>query len=115
MGIFILPATSMPMLIFCGFFIRYNELPWVMRPFTYVPFFRYLYEGSFQALYGFGREDLRCDKDYCYLNSIDKLLEEMDMVQNNYMWDVLAILIWILILKIVSYCALRIKLRRLLN
>ncbi|XP_055678052.1 ATP-binding cassette sub-family G member 1-like [Lutzomyia longipalpis] len=115
MGIFILPATSMPMLIFCGFFIRYKEMPVFMKPLSYVPFFRYLYEGSFQALYGFGRSDLNCDQEFCYFKSISKILEEMDMTNNNYHWDIVAVVIWILILKIVSYFALRMKLKKLLS
>ncbi|GAB0092532.1 hypothetical protein DMENIID0001_075320 [Sergentomyia squamirostris] len=114
-GIFIIPATAMPMFIFCGFFIRYSEMPAVLRPLSYISYFRYMYEGAFQSIYGFNRENLNCERLFCNFEENKKFLEEMDMVQNNYVWDVIAIIIWILILKCFSYFAMKIKLKNLIH
>ncbi|GAB0089477.1 ATP-binding cassette sub-family G member 1 [Sergentomyia squamirostris] len=112
MGIFMLPVTGMPMLIFSGFFIPYNQMPWIMRPISYFPYFRYLYEGMILAIYGYNREDLNCSTETCLFKSIDMVIELLDVKQNNLMLDMGCTILWIVVLKILSFVALKIKLKK---
>ncbi|GAB0087842.1 ATP-binding cassette sub-family G member 1 [Sergentomyia squamirostris] len=114
MAIFMMPAMGLPPIVFCGYFIHYNEMPDILKPITYIPFFRYIFEGSFQAIYGFGRKNLDCHQVFCYFRSVNKILEFMDMKENTYWIDVGGIIVWIIIFKILFYISLRGKIRKFL-
>ena len=55
LSVFCVPCSVIPMLIFCGFFVRFREMFDFLIPFTYVAYFRYSFEGAMQAIYGFDR------------------------------------------------------------
>ncbi|XP_059609080.1 ATP-binding cassette sub-family G member 1-like [Phlebotomus argentipes] len=111
-AVFMMPAFGMPLIVFCGYFIHYSELPSLLQPLTFIPFFRYIFEGSFQAIYGFGRKSLDCHQVFCYFRSVPKILEMMDMKENTYTLDLLGILVWIVLFKILLYIVLRMKIRK---
>uniref|UniRef100_A0A336KIY1 CSON011372 protein n=1 Tax=Culicoides sonorensis TaxID=179676 RepID=A0A336KIY1_CULSO len=108
-GVFLLPATSIPMLIFSGFFIRFDELWSFWTPFTYVSYFRYGLEGSVQAIYGFNRTKLDCSQGFCLFKNPEKFLKELDMANDTYALDLMGLFIWIVSLQIVLYCVLKLK------
>ncbi|XP_063709394.1 ABC transporter G family member 2-like [Culicoides brevitarsis] len=112
-GVFLLPATSIPMLIFSGFFIRFDELFSFFKPFTYVSYFRYGLEGSVQAIYGYNRSKLECPDPFKYCERRpDKFLERLDMANDSYVFDVCGLLCWILILQIALFFVLKLKIAK---
>uniref|UniRef100_A0A1B0CG10 ABC transporter domain-containing protein n=1 Tax=Lutzomyia longipalpis TaxID=7200 RepID=A0A1B0CG10_LUTLO len=88
-GMFFMPSSGLIFVVFCGYYIRYNELSPILQPLTFITFFRYIFEGSFQAIYGFERQNLDCSQIFCYLRSVSKIREVMDMTENTYLLDVL--------------------------
>ncbi|XP_065078452.1 ATP-binding cassette sub-family G member 1-like [Ochlerotatus camptorhynchus] len=111
LSVFCVPCSVIPMLIFCGFFVRFREMFSFLIPFTYLGYFRYAFEGSMQAIYGFDRENIPCEK-FCYFGKVSKFLESFDMEENNFTVDVVGLLTWIVVLHVALYGSLALRLKR---
>ncbi|GAB0087898.1 hypothetical protein DMENIID0001_022600 [Sergentomyia squamirostris] len=111
MGIFILPATSLLMMIFSGFIIPMNAMPAFMKPISYITNFKYIFEGLMQAVYGYNRKNLECGGKFCLFASPSQVLDYLNMNNDNYYWDILGIIVWIVVLKLVFYIGLRMKVK----
>ena len=48
-------ASVFPVLMFSGFLVRIEQMPWFFRPLTYVSWTRYAYEVILIIIYGYGR------------------------------------------------------------
>ncbi|EDS38496.1 ATP-dependent permease PDR11 [Culex quinquefasciatus] len=112
LSVFCVPCSLIPMLMFCGFFVRFREMFDFLVPFTYVGYFRYSFEGAMQAIYGFGRENLRCAESFCYFGKVSKFLESFDMVENTFVMDVAGLGVWIVAMHVVLFGSLAWKIRR---
>ncbi|XP_055547513.1 ATP-binding cassette sub-family G member 4-like [Wyeomyia smithii] len=111
LSVFCVPCSVIPMLIFCGFFVRFREMFDFLIPFTYVGYFRYSFEGAMQAIYGFDRANIPCEK-FCYFGKVSKFMESFDMEENNFTMDVTGLLVWIFVLHVALYGSLVLRLRR---
>uniref|UniRef100_A0A1L8E487 Putative pleiotropic drug resistance pdr1-15 abc superfamily protein n=1 Tax=Nyssomyia neivai TaxID=330878 RepID=A0A1L8E487_9DIPT len=111
-GIFLIPASCIPMLVFSGYFIRFSELYFMFKPMSYLSLFRYCFEGSMQSIYGFNRGNLTCSETFCYYKNAEKILKTMDMSENRFSADILALILWTVLCQIGVYIALKIRLRR---
>ncbi|CAD7079385.1 unnamed protein product [Hermetia illucens] len=111
LSVFLVPVSSIPMMIFCGFFIRFNELPECLQPLTYVSYFRYAFEGSIQAIFGYNRPDLECNIAFCYYKTTTKFLQELDMTGDLFEWDVIVLASWIVVLQIALFISLIVKVK----
>uniref|UniRef100_A0A182MEC7 ABC transporter domain-containing protein n=1 Tax=Anopheles culicifacies TaxID=139723 RepID=A0A182MEC7_9DIPT len=103
LSVFCVPCSVIPMLIFCGFFVRFREMFDFLIPLTYVAYFRYSFEGAMQAIYGFDRANLPCSGDFCYFSKVPKFLESFDMLENTFVMDVCGLLLWIFLLHVGLY------------
>ncbi|XP_055387270.1 ATP-binding cassette sub-family G member 1 [Condylostylus longicornis] len=112
LAVFIVPATCIPMLIFSGFFIRSHELSVYLQPLTHISYFRYSFEGFNQAIYGNNRTDLNCSIPFCYFRTAKKFLEEMDMDEDVYLNDIIALISFILFFHFLLYISLVVKVKR---
>lgn len=105
-GIFLIPALSIPLLLFAGFFLKIGEMSVWLRPLGNVSFFRYAFEGMMQAVYGLDRPNLHCSEIYCHLHSPSAILSTMDMPTVSY-YEILMILgCWIFCLHVIVYAVL---------
>ncbi|XP_041778571.1 ATP-binding cassette sub-family G member 4-like [Anopheles merus] len=112
LSVFCVPCSVIPMLIFCGFFVRFREMFDFLIPFTYVAYFRYSFEGAMQAIYGFDRANLPCSGDFCYFSKVPKFLDSFDMLENTFVMDVCGLLGWIFVLHVGLYASLAWRLKR---
>jgi hypothetical protein len=101
------------MLIFSGFFIRLKELQPFLQPLTYVSVFRFIFEGSMLTIYGSDRAKLDCNAELCYYRSPKKFLKFMQLEEGSYSFDVIALAVFVLVMQVLLYCALRFKASRL--
>lgn len=99
MGIFLVPAISIPFLIFSGFFIRLHEIPFVLRFLGDLSFFRYTMEGFLRSLYAYQRPSLQCSLPFCLYQDPNQFLHDFGMHGDLYHWDILALCIWMILLK----------------
>ncbi|XP_043684734.1 ATP-binding cassette sub-family G member 1-like [Vespula pensylvanica] len=109
-GTFLIPALSIPMFLFAGFFLKLNEIASYYQPFCTISFFRYAFEGIMQAIYGFDREPLLCADIYCHWRSPKEILSTMNMQSVKFHVIVSVMLAWIFSLHVLTYCTLRWKL-----
>lgn len=107
----VLPIIMVPGIIFCGFFIRYEELSLGFRFFTYVSPFRFTFEGVALAMYGFGRPKLDCSEMFCYLQRPAKIMDMLNMKDESYWLDVFGILVFIFLQHVLLYISLRRRVR----
>ncbi|XP_017837715.1 ATP-binding cassette sub-family G member 4 isoform X1 [Drosophila busckii] len=114
LAIFLVPAISIPFLLFSGFFIRLNELSWFLRPICDISFFRYIFEGLIRCIYGYNRGDMACYADFCYYKSSEKFVKDFGMTGDNFSDDLFALLIFLLLLLIAFYLTLHSCIKRAL-
>ncbi|KAI8422626.1 hypothetical protein MSG28_006407 [Choristoneura fumiferana] len=95
LGMFVVPAANIPMLMFSEFFIPYHEMPFYLRPFAAISYFRYAFDAFIQTAYGFDRERLPCNKAFCMFKNPQTYLNYLGL-NRPYLYDVYALLIWII-------------------
>ncbi|KYN17092.1 ATP-binding cassette sub-family G member 4 [Trachymyrmex cornetzi] len=112
-GVFIGPVTSVPIILFSGFFVNFNAVPKYLKFLSYVSYVRYGFEGAMISVYGYNRAKLKCSEYYCHFKSPTKFLEQMAMENAIYWVDVVALLGFLLVLRVAVYFVLKLKLRSL--
>lgn len=112
-GVFIGPVTSVPIVLFSGFFINFNAIPTYLKFLAYVSYCRYGFEGAMVTVYGYNRAKLKCSQAYCHYKSPQKFLEQMSMEKAVYWIDAVALISFLIGLRIIAYFVLRLKLRSL--
>nr|CAD7452634.1 unnamed protein product [Timema tahoe] len=111
LGVFLVAASTIPMFMFSGFFMHLSDIPFYLRWLSRVSYFRYAFEAAMLSMYGFERENLDCSVPYCHYKSPTKLLEDMGMAHSSYALDIVALVVWVLVLQAVFYVVLRWRLR----
>ncbi|XP_065358779.1 ATP-binding cassette sub-family G member 1 isoform X2 [Calliphora vicina] len=109
-GVFLGPVTTIPTILFSGFFVNFDTIPGYLQWVTYVSYVRYGFEGAMVSIYGMDRAKLQCDAIYCHFRSPKKFLEEMSMDQAEYWIDAVALIGIFIALRIIAYFVLRWKL-----
>lgn len=104
---------SVPIVLFSGFFINFDAVPRYLKFLSYVSYVRYGFEGAMISVYGYNRAKLKCSESYCHYKSPTKFLEQMSMQNAVYWVDVVALVGFLLVLRVVVYFVLRLKLRSL--
>ncbi|KAJ0175547.1 hypothetical protein K1T71_008706 [Dendrolimus kikuchii] len=109
-GVYLGPVTTIPVVLFSGFFVNFNAIPSYLQWLTYVSYIRYGFEGAMLAVYGYNREKLHCSEDYCHFRNPSQYLEEMTMDHANFWIDVGALSAFFVFIRVISYLVLRFKL-----
>lgn len=109
-GVFLGPVSTIPIILFSGFFVNFDVIPKYLQWLTYVSYVRYGFEGAMVSVYGMGREKLSCTEIYCHYRSPQKFLEEMSMDKAEYWIDATALFCLFIGLRVVAYLVLRWKL-----
>ncbi|XP_047993180.1 ATP-binding cassette sub-family G member 4-like isoform X2 [Leguminivora glycinivorella] len=106
LGMFVVPAANIPMLMFSEFFIPYHEMSTYLQPFANISYFRYAFDAFVQAAYGFGRGALPCNKEFCMFRTPQQYLDYLEL-HRPFIYDIYALLIWIVLLQILFVCVLK--------
>uniref|UniRef100_A0A6A7G821 ATP-binding cassette sub-family G member 4-like n=1 Tax=Hirondellea gigas TaxID=1518452 RepID=A0A6A7G821_9CRUS len=109
-AVFLGPITSIPVLLFSGFFVTFSTIPFYLRWISYLSYVRYGFEGALLAIYG-DREPLHCSEAYCHYKNPQKLLQHLDIEGANFWYDVLVLCAFFVILRTIGYFVLRWKLK----
>ncbi|XP_022912479.1 ATP-binding cassette sub-family G member 4-like [Onthophagus taurus] len=110
-GVFLGPITTIPMVLFSGFFAKLGDIPPYLSWLSYVTYVRYSFEGTMIAIYGLDREKLECNEMYCHFKYPKKFLGEMAMNDdlNTYLIDLAALAGFFVIVRVFAYFSLRVK------
>ncbi|XP_063222781.1 ATP-binding cassette sub-family G member 4-like isoform X3 [Bacillus rossius redtenbacheri] len=109
-GVFFGPVSSVPILLFSGFFVTFGAIPSYLSWVPYISYIRYGFEGAMVSIYGMGRGRLKCSQMYCHFKNPVTFLEELHMADSRYWVDVVALIGFFLLLRILAYVVLRLKL-----
>ncbi|CAH0702616.1 unnamed protein product [Spodoptera exigua] len=110
-GVYLGPVTTIPVVLFSGFFVNFNAIPNYLQWLTYLSYVRYGFEGAMLSVYGFGREKLHCSEAYCHFRNPNLFLKEMTMDKANFWIDVGALSALFVFIRVISYLVLRFKLK----
>lgn len=109
-GTFIVPSSLLPMLLFGGFFIRFDELNVALKPLVYTSPFGYAFKAIGQTVYGYNRTELPCNVEgECFYTSGDQILKMLDMEHANYRDEVAGLIAIVVVLHALLYICLLFK------
>ncbi|KAJ8951752.1 hypothetical protein NQ318_012603 [Aromia moschata] len=111
-GVFLGPISTIPMVLFSGFFANLEDIPYYIKWLPYMSYLKYGFEASMIAIYGLDRPKLECNADYCHFKYPKSFLKEMSMNEDmtSYLIDVAVLCGLFILLRICAYFVLRIKL-----
>lgn len=109
-GVFFGPISSIPTILFSGFFVNLDAIPAYLRWLPHASYFKYSFEGAIISIYGNHRPKLQCSEIYCHYRSPQKFLEELSMDKADFMIDCIALTSFFVGIRFITYFVLRLKL-----
>lgn len=109
-GVFLGPVSTIPTILFSGFFVNFDVIPKYLQWVTYISYVRYGFEGAMISIYGMDRKRLDCNEIYCHFRNPKKFLEEMSMENAEYWIDAVALIAIFIGLRVMAYFVLKWKL-----
>ncbi|KAI7815553.1 ABC subfamily G member 4, partial [Rhyzopertha dominica] len=111
-GVFLGPISSIPMVLFSGFFANLDDIPYYLSWLPYISYVKYSFEGTMISIYGLDRAKLECKELYCHFKYPTTFLNQMSMKGDidTYIIDVAVLIGLFVLLRIAAYFVLRIKL-----
>ncbi|KII65694.1 ATP-binding cassette sub-family G member 4 [Thelohanellus kitauei] len=113
-AVFVAPVSGIPLLLFCGYFVRFSVIPIYFRWFTYVSYARYAWEGAVLSIYGNNRGNLECKISPCMFNNGEEVLKFLDISEDamgikNFRLTFCIIMmgLFFIILRLLAYIILR--------
>lgn len=102
-AVFLAPVVSIPILLFSGFFISLDTIPFYLKWLSYISYIRYSYQSVLLGIYSLNRPELVCDKIFCPFQEPLDFLKEMDMISGNLYVDYAALLGFFIVFRIIAY------------
>ncbi|XP_075224485.1 ATP-binding cassette sub-family G member 4-like isoform X2 [Lycorma delicatula] len=112
LGVFVVPASSIPMFLLSGYFQRPKDLTIGFQYLSYLSYFKYAFEAAILSVFGYNRERLPCSQPYCHYRSLSKFIDDIGVDDFCYWEKINALVLWIFILQISLFCSLKWKIHK---
>lgn len=110
-GTFAGAISTCTFLVFAGFLAMFKDMPRYLYYCSYLSYLRYSFDGLVQAIYGFNRDKLAClNNIYCHYSIPRVILEELSLTDGKYWIDIVVLIGYFILLRIIAYCMLKRKL-----
>lgn len=106
-GVYFGPVCNLPILLFSGYLVNLSSIPRYLQWLCDVSYIRYGFEGSMTAVYGFNRTSLNCSQAFCHFKTPSNFLEEMDMDEVNVWFDLIVLVVYLIVLRLLGYFMLK--------
>jgi len=110
------PIFMIPLLLFSGFFVRFEQIPWYLKWISYASYMRYGFEGVLISIYGRNRSLLDCKaisgvecSQACVFQNTTNILKEMDVKTDSVWVDLMVLTGFFIGLRIIAYAVLKVR------
>ncbi|XP_038062672.1 ATP-binding cassette sub-family G member 4-like isoform X2 [Patiria miniata] len=113
-AVFAGPISSIPILLFSGYFVTFDTIPSYLQWISYSSYVRYSFEGMMLTIYGMDRGELGCPVNTtCMFHTSQEVLEALDLGKDSKVyWDFLIMFGYFLVLRIFCFVVLKFKVRQ---
>lgn len=111
-GVIFGPFFLLPFTIFSGFFVQLYDVHPYMRWIFHISYIKYGLEGLMLAIFGYDREKMPCNADYCHYHYPNIFLEDVDMADAVYSYSVIFLIGLILFIRTLAFIALYLQIQR---
>lgn len=111
-GVYISSVISIPILLFCGFFIPMSTIPSYLQWLAYCSYARYTFQSVVLTIYSMDRPFLYCNKTICPFEDPKEIIKELDMEGELYV-DYSALLGLFFFFRLATYLVLKFRVMRM--
>lgn len=76
-----------------------------------ISFLKYATDGAVQAIFGYDRSKMECDKMYCHFLLPKKFMQEIDMHNGNYLQAIIFLGSMFLVFRVAAFYIMRFRLK----
>ncbi|XP_053702965.1 ATP-binding cassette subfamily G member 4-like isoform X1 [Synchiropus splendidus] len=108
---FVGPITTIPVLLFSGYFINFNTIPIYLQWSSYMSYVRYSFEGVILTIYGMNRSKLECPDAFCRFTDPEEIIKLLDVDDAELFIDFVSLGIFFVVLRLATFVVLHYKVK----
>lgn len=99
-----------PFVLFSNFFVQMKDTNPAWHWIFETSYIKHAFEGSMQAIFGFNRDKLNCDDEYCHYRWPNKFMESVG-VFDEYSNVILKLIAFVFIFRIIAFIIMSYRLK----
>ncbi|XP_067625363.1 ABC transporter G family member 18 [Eurosta solidaginis] len=105
------PFFICPFLLFSGFFLQRRDSPAYLSFMFDISFYKHALDGSMTALFGYGRDKLKCNDIYCHHRHPAFFLRDLDLANISFEMSAIYLISLLVLLRITAFYIMSFRLR----
>lgn len=100
-----------PFVLFSNFFIQMKDSEKIFHVLFNLSFIKHAFDGSMISIFGFNREKMNCDADYCHFRQPNKFLEFLE-IDESFLSIMLKLLGFTVVFRVIAFLVMYVRLKR---